>query len=538
MTLRRMLPLTLALAAGCAAEPAGPTTRAAGPIWQVPADLRETAFFVPGVNAGANPLRGEAPPPEVEGTPVIEVATASAREPEVIVVTVSGVYAGANNYRVPAHHVVRATGGRVAFWMTDRRSNGLEDTTGVDWAERTGDLDGAVDYYFGGGLIEGRRFAGFLDAVRAPFLSEWGIGTHFGDLAEVFREARRRHPNARLVWAGHSMGSMWGEAFSAWDLDCDPATPERGRDLVDGFVLLDGTVAPVLGFGEYAVTETDYIEGIPLAVGGTELRALGLNSVRRGTEVVTDLGAPALFAGLELAALGHAIDPDRDVATLLGERVFSLDLVQMLLHGRRIRGTGGAVLGLALDDDYEPITFARFRMGRLVGPERRHAPLIPGLEDRDMYSPTGGSALYRWDDRREHEGRGGPISTLDEVAASFFAGPSNFLEWYFPIRLPMDLSVALGSLLGDPADLAWAWKYGLCFGSPAGLEDPVLAVAARWGVAPTPADYEPWLTAAEVSDVTTLQLEHNHLDMLVAADPARNPLLGTLTDWLSSRFLD
>jgi hypothetical protein len=195
------------------------------------------------------------------------------------------------------------------------------------------------------------------------------------------------------------------------------------------------------------------------------------------------------------------------------------------------------LLGLALDDDYEPIAFARFRMGRLVGPEAGR--LLPLDDDeRPLYAPSDTATLYRWTDRSEHAGRGPAITMLDEVAESFYAGPANFLEWYFPIRLPMDLSVALGALLGDPDDIRWGWPYGLCFTAPDGLTDPVLAVAARWGVAPSLADYDPWLAAAGVSDVTGLLLEHNHLDMLVAGDAQRNPLLPTLTDWLRTRFLD
>ena len=147
--LRLTMLMATALVVGCEAADSQPPATT-GPIWQVPGDLRETAFFVPGVSAGANPRRGGPPPAELEGTPVIEVAAKEAPEPEVIVMTVSGVYAGANNFRVPAWHVIRATDGRVRFWMTERRANGLEDLTGVEWAEQTGDLDAAMDYYFAG----------------------------------------------------------------------------------------------------------------------------------------------------------------------------------------------------------------------------------------------------------------------------------------------------------------------------------------------------------------------------------------------------
>lgn len=519
--------------AACDTPAPEPAVPAGEPLWAVPVDLREESLFVAGVSAGLNPRRPDPVPEGLEQTHVRIVAPADPQEPELIVVTVSGVYAGMNNFRVPAQHVVRATGGRVQFWMTDRRSNNLEDRTGMLYAQRTGDVDAAIDYYWGGRALDGRRFDGFWTGPTLPWASEWGLGTHFGDLAEVIREARRRHPQARVVWMGHSMGSMWGQLFSAWDLDCDPATPGLGRDLLDGLVLLDGAINPVLGFGTATLTEQDYLEGIPLNTGGAEFRFLGLDALRRGGELTTDLGSAELFAALEIAALGHVAAPGRDWATPLLDRVFTLDLLLTLLYGGPIRATGGAILGLALDDDYEPMSFARFRMGRLVGPVAARPNPLLGLEERTLFTPTRSDILYRWTDREEHPGRGPAVSLLDEVAESFFAGPGNFLEWYFPMRLLIDLSLGIGmGLDGPPAD-RWTWDYGLCFDDPSGLELPVLAVAAEWGVAPEASDYDAWIAATGVTGETRITLAHNHLDMLVAAETARNPLLDALTDWLT-----
>ena len=70
-----------------------------------------------------------------------------------------------------ARNTVRAAAGRsVAFWALDRRSNYLEDTTGIRAALAAEDFSVAADYYFDGAPVDGRAFGGIdPGAVRTSW---------------------------------------------------------------------------------------------------------------------------------------------------------------------------------------------------------------------------------------------------------------------------------------------------------------------------------------------------------------------------------
>ena len=79
-----------------------------------------------------------------------------------VVITQPGLYEGAGAMESLARNTVRAAAGRsVAFWALDRRSNYLEDTTGIRAALAAEDFSVAADYYFDGAPVDGRAFGGF-----------------------------------------------------------------------------------------------------------------------------------------------------------------------------------------------------------------------------------------------------------------------------------------------------------------------------------------------------------------------------------------
>jgi pimeloyl-ACP methyl ester carboxylesterase len=457
--------------------------------------------------------------------------------PQAVVITMSGIYAGINNFRTLAGYVLRRTLGRVRFWLTDRRSNLLEDRRGVLYAWNTGDLDGALRYYRGEIELEGKRFSGFYRSRDLLYLSEWGVATHFRDLLRVIEEAKNRYPAAKVFYMGHSMGSMWGELFSAYDLDCDPQTPALGQDLLDGAVLLDGSLRPLFGVGTSAVNEEAYRRGLPFSLSGIKLSLPGVDTLREGAEIITDLGIPGVFLALELSALAHLLEPGKEIIQKLSESFPTVALFLQLFHGGVISGDGSALLGLALDDDYEPLSFARLRMGRIRGPEIPHMNLISLSGDSGeeiLYSPGQKDAFYRWNDQEEHRDPP-PLTSLDDVAFALSYGPSNFLEWYFPLRILVDLAVILPNFILYDTFPSWMWKYGLCFGSFERVNLPVLYVSAGKGVAPDRQSYDFWLHRTRIQDRTPLELpDFNHLDLLLSSDPEKNPLLDALTLWLES----
>lgn len=76
-------------------------------------------------------------------------------------------------------------GKNIEVWVLDRRPNNLEDLTGLNKAEATGDVQVAIDYYFGGAEIDGKKFQGFLDDESAPYLSEFGLQMVMEDMYKV-----------------------------------------------------------------------------------------------------------------------------------------------------------------------------------------------------------------------------------------------------------------------------------------------------------------------------------------------------------------
>lgn len=501
-----------------------------------PPGFRESYFFVPGTIPPLNPLKGVSTPAELNRIPVLEIALEDSADPEVVVITMSGFYGGINNFRTLAYYAIRGSRGKVRFWLTDRRSNLLEDRTGILYSQNRGDFIAALEYYQGKRTLGGQRFQGFFHSRDLLFLSEWGISVHFRDLIRVIEAVRERYPGARVVYMGHSLGSILGELFAAYDLDCNPETPTQGQDLLRGLVLLDGTLMPFFSAGLTEVREAWYLEGLPVRIAGRNLKVPGVNTLREGGEILTDLGIPQVFLALELAALGYFFAPDRELAKELSDTFSTFALFLKLFHRGVFPARADALLGIALDDDYEPLTFARFRMGRLSGgPEASHFNPFAfpfGSTDEVLYSPSSLTSLYAWNDREEHRVLG-VLTPPEEIALALSMGPTNFLEWYFPLRILVDLAAIFPEILLYSRTLGWLWNYGLCIGSLEGVRIPALVVAAEKGVATQTSDYDLWINRTRISDLVRLELKgFNHLDLLLSPDPELNPLLDTLTFWL------
>jgi len=74
----------------------------------------------------------------------------------------------------------------------------------------------------------------------------------------------------------------------------------------------------------------------------------------------------------------------------------------------------------------------------------------------------------------------GELTPMDTLAAGFYAGPSNYLEWFYPWRLTLDLEAVADLAVTGPGD----WRYdeeGLLVTRAAEVDAPVLAVAPTRG---------------------------------------------------------
>ena len=192
-----------------------------------------------------------------------------------VLILVPGFLGGAGDFDYMARRVVERSQGRTAVWAVDRRSNGLEDQTGLDAAEAAQDADVAKDYYFHGASINGRTFAGFVQGSQVPFESEWGVKTTIEDLDALVTRAIARYPNAAIILGGHSLGGSLVPIYAAWDFGA-----YAGFERLSGLVLLEGAPNPQ---GPDAIPSQQAYE--TTGIGGAGTRT-SLKMIRTGSPIV------------------------------------------------------------------------------------------------------------------------------------------------------------------------------------------------------------------------------------------------------------
>ncbi|MEV6767471.1 hypothetical protein AB0N05_02450 [Nocardia sp. NPDC051030] len=127
---------------------------------------------------------------------------------------------------------LRSKGTRGEWWSLPQRSGCAFDNTGL----ASGDATQAFDYYFDGGVVDGKRFDGFRPGT---FLADIGLRQMAHDeytvLTRQLPSARFR--SERVFCGGHADGALATAAFAAWDFEGTP-----GYSLCAGFFGLDGLI--------------------------------------------------------------------------------------------------------------------------------------------------------------------------------------------------------------------------------------------------------------------------------------------------------
>lgn len=501
------------------------------PFAEVPArtepepGIEREVLLVDGVAAPASPTTGAATPAGYDRFPIVRFRAVGAPDVRAIVIAMPGLFGGAGSYEPLARHLVRrsiAAGEPIEVWVIDRRSNLLEDLRGLDAAEAMRDADVARGYYFRGETVGGVAFDGFVEQEDVPYMSEWGLAVHLGDLRALIDRVPRVAQQARVFLMGHSLGASMTEAFAAWRF----ADGARGAELLAGMILVDGAMRAE------AVTEEEYRDGTMGPFGP----AAGLTTIRAASRYLAlPLLGIEVYPRAEIAAMDAIYDPaavnvDRGRAEVLG--------ALMSLPARRIPPmTNAAAFGWAFDDGSNGLSFAAVSMGQPVGgPVEEYASLFGAT----LVRPSDSSATYAWIDAPDTDPpERTPIANL---AASWIDGRTNFAEWYFPQRLTLDLS-AVGGL--DVPEDGWAAAEGLRAFDGALVDAPVLAVAAalvppeaydpsRARMAPV-GEGRPRAGASRASpegfavlDVT----DQTHIDPLTATDDAANPVPAAVLEFV------
>jgi len=459
-------------------------------------------------------------------------------------------------------------GMRLEVWVPDRRYNSLEDLTGVDEAERTGDIDVALDYYYKGKSINGKTFSGYLNNRDVPYMAEMGLKMIMDDVYILIttlvpdRQVRRH----KVFVGGHSLGGFLTAFFNGWDFDGNPATTDdAGYNNCAGIVGLDTILSPFINLFD------PFIEMLPsvitamiptLAKGSYPIIVSGLKSNTLPRIIPLELmGFTAeTYMLLELIGLEADIRPDEE-CTLFDRVDYSASVATLLrlVHSRSLlefiqttpsienyRYTNQALLGVMLDDNFMPISICQASMGfpssgtvsKKNFPMPDNLPEIPSLTDLmgillsgdNLYIADNKSTLYTWNNYNEIGGAElaytsgiKEVSDIHTIARCIYKGQSNLMEWYFPTRIIVDMLMATYPVSS---------KYGLNYmhGDKLASTPQFLSIA---GDGPF---YEPAKNAG--IDVSAITAEgYDHFDTLTAAtdDPERqNEVFLPLIDFMIS----
>jgi pimeloyl-ACP methyl ester carboxylesterase len=413
----------------------------------------------------------------------------------------------------------------------DRRSNGLEDLRGMNAAEQARDPSLAQGYYFGGQELDGARFGGLKPKGELGFMSEWGLQVHLEDLRAILglvpAELREKH----LFLGGHSLGASVVQAYAAYEFE----DGHKGHDDIAGLIVIDGTV----GSSGLSPTEEEFLGGFN---GGFMGQVQGLDQLRDGGAVVSGLPlvSPDVFLSVEVVAMRaskHTGNPQGFTPDPKVDAFFQLALQA------RPKGTHEAVLGFAFDQQFQPFAFLNTNMGNANG--GRLTPYSSFFDPSvELLRPDDPQVRYGWTpfdgvDPAE-------VTDLQDVALAMYAGPSNFVEWYFPARLPLDLALLDGLTPISPED--WRWGYGVRTSAASEVDAPVLAIGGQKGLTPSEASFESWRAtlAPMTRDGHTRDEEagykviiapgHAHLDVVMSSNAVEggNGILDPLLDWMSA----
>ena len=439
---------------------------------------RENGEIPAGLNCGWNcdAIRFTRYRPYKEGTP---------KEVNAILVLIPGYMGGANSFDYIGRQLVsmaeddKEEGKSLEVWAVDRRTNCLEDLTGMNAAEDDGDPGTAVDYYYNSVEVAGQTFQGFLGENDVPFLSEFGLKLLMDDIQKIVTEMI---PNpvdrkATVFIGGHSAGGGYASYFAGWDRDGDELTEDdAGFNNCAGLIGLDGRV------GARSVSdleEAEYVQRLADIRSGAAPRLNLLMGV-----------TPEALALFEIIGMNAHMFPDAE-STLSEDAPYSgaVSSLIRLLHSRDLshyikgiplfehfRYTNEAALGIFFDDNFNPVSILQTSIGFLRGGAVVQKDFPGDLADllglfgivkEGLFIPwdagerqdLGNGPLYSWVNFDEVGNASDPdyqdttgtltytnwreeMVDVQDVAVSLYWGDTNFPEWYYTSRIGLDSQAA------------------------------------------------------------------------------------------------
>ena len=467
--------------------------------------------------------------------------------PDAILVLVPGFQGGAGGFEILAEQLMRrglSAHGRVfEVWAFDRRSNLLEDSEGLDIAERTLDAQIALDWLFGAELGlslspelaagPNRRAVFYNTSDDVPFIASWTPQVHSFDIDAVVAEAQATALGGNVFLGGHSAGTGFVARYAATDFDLTGAGPAQpGHANLRGLVLLEGGGGSL---GTPPSEETlDRIEArfdgglfgavrdqAPRCVGGatpctvateaTDCAAFANDRCTEPTDAYATLlgiAGPELFAAVEPTAMQAIVGNDTERVILQVEQggipdntailqVPGLAALQSLIPDATPMGA----IGTFIDDDNLISSFASF-VATSAGAPGPLSPdglrtwwtgetLDPGSVPANIFADNGPAPTTLpagvWGVERED-------TDLVRMLPTFYRAGTNFVDAYFPSAgLSVTSGIGLDStaLSADPplgrgrrdiANLVEAPSIGI----------PVIAFGGTNGLVPVPGELVPF----------------------------------------------
>ncbi len=463
-----------------------------------------------------------------------------------VLILMPGIFMGAGGFDKMAKSLVAMSHGNIEVWTVDRRSVLLDDRTGLISAWNNHDPAIAYNYYFNNASVNGKTFAGFVTPSTITYMSEWGLDMTLRDLNTIVSLIPPQYRKTNVFVGGHSLGAWLSEDYAAYDFDGNPSTTsDAGYNQIAGLILIDGG-----GSGLFqTMTSSDYIStqtGNSIELSGFTIPIPGLYQIRSTPDNVLaaslfnyispSLGSMVnkLLVFFEIEGLYDYFEPNVQT-TLLKDPVFSL--IAALLYGNtQFKATNQAMLGFTIDRHFNPISILIGTLGSANGPLKTATnALFPGVT---ISQPTDqGTMIYTWNSA-------GHITYINDLAAALSNTYTSFFEWYFPLRLALDV-LSMGDDYGVRGTSDWRWQQGMYVIHTPQMDAPVLALGGGSGLEQTDTvfyKYRDMLPSARNCnnqlrtscgfDIHIMPM-HTHLDMLLS-DPNVSKLDSIMYNWIES----
>ncbi len=403
---------------------------------------------------------------------------------DTILVLMPGIFGGATNFDILARQLVASQPG-LEVWAIDRRANALEDHSALRESLLAREPGIAYRYY----EQEAGTDAGFkpIPENELGFMRRWGLVTHLYDLHEVVKRAHEQA--ATVILGGHSLGASIVSLYAAYRFEDGP-----GDDTLDGLLLLDGTLGRTGSFGITGGLTLGELELIP--------NALGYDAGRGAPFLATPLG-PNYYAASEARTLLARFRPN----ALAPDTSFPM--------------TNLARIGSTADEGYALSAIFATSLGEPVGARfggNLPAVFIDGWDSHSSRTIAGvadGFEAVTWAD----DGDAREFTDLDAYLRARVTLATDWNEWYFPLRLLVDMSEL-------PLDLSETPD----FEPHSQVRVPTLAVGAGRGLVSSLDGFSAYSNLRASALFSSYVIPgFTHLDLVSAHD---NPLVPLTERWL------